>query len=97
MQPDRGGAKAPPRPCSRPDFLSSAQAGLATALLAHDVIHRGGIPVGQPQGPGCPVSFSRTQMPEGDDVDAVGTREAGLTTGDDAEGGEHRLLGFRQP
>lgn len=36
-------------------------------------------------------------MPEGDDVDAVGTREAGLITGDDAEGGEQCLLGFRQP
>ena len=36
-------------------------------------------------------------MPEGDDVDAVRSGEAGLSTGDDAEGGELRQLGFRQP
>ena len=36
-------------------------------------------------------------MPEGDDVNAVGTRETVLPAGDDAEGGDLRLLGFRQP
>lgn len=36
-------------------------------------------------------------MAEGDDVNAVRTREAGLPTGDDAEGGAVRQLGPRQP
>ena len=40
---------------------------------------------------------SRAEMREGDDVDAVRTRETGLPTRDDAEGGELRQLGLRQP